>query len=131
MDSLHEASTFEETTDENYQFIDIQTENRDSISSVSQDIPESSIAAATSKEMNRTPLKGSVLLTSVRPGYVWVSDLCRQNWCEMQMCYNLTLPVKIEENPAMQIGSTIHLAYGKLELVLIYSNVCICMKVIQ
>ena len=55
---------------------------------------------------NRVPLE------RFRPGYLWVSDLTRQHWCEQQMWYSLTLPVIVEENPVMTEGSNLHLARG-------------------
>ncbi|KAK3587586.1 hypothetical protein CHS0354_032786 [Potamilus streckersoni] len=45
-----------------------------------------------------------------RPGYLWVSDLIRQNWCEQQLYYTFTIPGIVEENPVMLQGSSLHLA---------------------
>ena len=57
---------------------------------------------------SRTPLE------RFRPGYLWVSDLTRQLWCEQQMWYSFTLPGIVEENPVMTEGSNLHLARGML-----------------
>ena len=56
-----------------------------------------------------------VPLERFRPGYLWVSDLTRQHWCEQQLWYSLTLPVVVEENPVMTEGSSLHLARGILQ----------------
>ena len=58
-------------------------------------------------EENKTPLE------RFRPGYLWVSDLTRQHWCEQQMWYSFTMPVVVEENPIMTEGSNLHLARGQ------------------
>ena len=52
-------------------------------------------------------------LEKFRSGYLWVSDLTRQNWCEQQMWYSFTLPVVEEETQVMTEGSNLHLARGK------------------
>ncbi|XP_053375121.1 exonuclease V-like [Mercenaria mercenaria] len=49
-------------------------------------------------------------LSRFRPGYLWVSDLTRQNWCEQQLYYSFTVPSVVEENPVMTEGSSLHLA---------------------
>ncbi|XP_060599792.1 exonuclease V-like [Ruditapes philippinarum] len=49
-------------------------------------------------------------LERFRPGYLWVSDLTRQNWCEQQVFYSFTVPAIVEENPVMTEGSSLHLA---------------------
>ncbi|KAL4223897.1 Mitochondrial 5'-3' exonuclease and sliding exonuclease [Mactra antiquata] len=49
-------------------------------------------------------------LYKFRPGYLWVSDFTRQNWCEQQMYYSFTVPTIFEENPVMTEGSNLHLA---------------------
>ena len=51
-------------------------------------------------------------LERFRPGYLWVTDLTRQNWCEQQLYYSFTIPTTAEENPAMIAGSDYHLARG-------------------
>ncbi|KAK3082622.1 hypothetical protein FSP39_000643 [Pinctada imbricata] len=53
---------------------------------------------------HRTPLE------KYRPGYLWVSDITRQNWCEQQMLYTFTLPTIVEETPVMVQGTDLHLA---------------------
>lgn len=52
-------------------------------------------------------------LERFRPGYLWVSDLTRQNWCEQQLYYTFTVPTVVEENPVMTEGSSLHLARGR------------------
>ncbi|XP_052073703.1 exonuclease V-like [Mytilus californianus] len=51
-----------------------------------------------------------VPLQKFRHGYLWVSDLSSQSWCEQQMFYKFTVPGVIEENPAMTKGTDLHLA---------------------
>ncbi|WAR01313.1 EXO5-like protein [Mya arenaria] len=48
-------------------------------------------------------------LSSFRPGYLWVSDLTRQNWCEQQLYYSFTVPGLVEEKPVMTEGTNLHL----------------------
>lgn len=52
-------------------------------------------------------------LERFRPGYLWVTDLTRQNWCEQQLYYSFTIPTIAEENPVMTAGTDYHLARGK------------------
>ena len=52
-------------------------------------------------------------LERFRPGYLWVTDLTRQNWCEQQLYYSFTIPTIAEENPVMRAGTDYHLARGK------------------
>nr|XP_022286184.1 exonuclease V-like isoform X4 [Crassostrea virginica] len=49
-------------------------------------------------------------LERFRPGYLWVTDLTRQNWCEQQLYYSFTIPTIAEENPVMTAGTDYHLA---------------------
>ncbi|ESO95363.1 hypothetical protein LOTGIDRAFT_116801, partial [Lottia gigantea] len=50
-------------------------------------------------------------LQRFRPGYLWVSDLTKQNWCEQQLYYSFTVPgVMVEDKPSMKEGSSLHLA---------------------
>lgn len=49
-------------------------------------------------------------LQSLRNGYLWVSDLSQQMWCEQQLHLNLTSPVEVKETPQMTKGSEMHLA---------------------
>ncbi|XP_052229746.1 exonuclease V-like isoform X2 [Dreissena polymorpha] len=48
-------------------------------------------------------------LYQFRPGYLWVSDLTRQHWCEQQLHYSLTVPGLVEEKPVMTQGTNLHL----------------------
>lgn len=54
----------------------------------------------------------AVPLHQFRPGYLWVSDLSSQSWCEQQLYYKFTVPGIVEENPAMTKGTNLHLARG-------------------
>lgn len=54
-------------------------------------------------------------LQMFRPGYLWVSDLTRQNWCEQQLYYTFTVPGFVEEKPVMTEGSNLHLERGLSE----------------
>ncbi|XP_071553077.1 exonuclease V-like isoform X3 [Panulirus ornatus] len=49
---------------------------------------------------------------SLRGGYLWVSDLCSQMWCEQQLEYRLSLPPddNIPEPEQVTKGSSLHLA---------------------
>ena len=47
-------------------------------------------------------------------GYVSVSDLTAQFWCEQQMEYNFLAPEPKPETVQMQLGKDIHMARGKL-----------------
>lgn len=126
MESLSEE--FAENLDDYSNFEESQNNNCDSGSPNSRNGSESCIIG-TAASPAETLLKGSVLLRLVRSGYVWVSDLSSQAWCEMKMYYSFSLPlqmpVEVVEDPVMQIGSAIHLARGKLEL-LFYLPALIC-----
>ncbi|XP_013381053.1 exonuclease V-like [Lingula anatina] len=58
------------------------------------------------------------LKTTTRPldlfspgrGYLWVSSLTAQMWCEQKLHYSLTLPVVEVEKPAISKGTDLHLA---------------------
>lgn len=47
-------------------------------------------------------------------GYLSVSDLTAQFWCEQQMEYNFLAPEPKPETVQMQLGKDIHMARGKL-----------------
>ncbi|XP_056008988.1 exonuclease V-like isoform X2 [Ostrea edulis] len=49
-------------------------------------------------------------LEKFRPGYLWVTDLTRQIWCEQQLYYTFTVPSIAGENPVMTAGTDLHLA---------------------
>ena len=49
-------------------------------------------------------------LTQIRNGYLWVSDLCSQMWCEQQIEYKLLAPSKEPETEQMSKGTELHLA---------------------
>jgi exonuclease V len=49
-------------------------------------------------------------LTQIRNGYLWVSDLCSQMWCEQQTEYKLIAPSKEPESEQMSKGTELHLA---------------------
>ena len=53
-----------------------------------------------------TPLK------ELRSGYLWVSDLVSQTWCEQQMVYRFTLPTEKVDKPVITTGTDMHLARG-------------------
>ncbi|OWF55301.1 exonuclease V-like [Mizuhopecten yessoensis] len=48
-------------------------------------------------------------LEDFRPGYLWVSDLTKQHWCEQQLLYSFTVPGVLVEDPVMTKGSNLHL----------------------
>lgn len=52
------------------------------------------------------------LLERFRPGYLRVTDLTRQNWCEQQLYYTFTIPAvaPVEATPVMKAGTDYHLA---------------------
>ena len=52
-------------------------------------------------------------LLEYKRGYLWVSDLCSQTWCERQLHYKFTVPTIKVENPVMTAGSNLHLARGE------------------
>ena len=52
-------------------------------------------------------------LKELRQGYLWVSDLMSQAWCEKQLQYKIKMPEKVKKPAAVQNGSIIHLARGK------------------
>ena len=52
-------------------------------------------------------------LYALRKGYLWVSDLLSQAWCEQQMFYKFTVPTVVEVDPAMKAGTDLHLARGQ------------------
>ncbi|XP_074640903.1 exonuclease V-like [Tubulanus polymorphus] len=62
--------------------------------------------------------KGQNPLERIRGGYLWVSDLISQSWCEHQMIYKLTgvaflvpqIIPPIEESKIVTAGSNLHLA---------------------
>lgn len=51
-------------------------------------------------------------LQRFRPGYLWVSDLTRQSWCEQQLYYSFTVPTLVEQNPVITEGTNLHLERG-------------------
>ncbi|XP_033747707.1 exonuclease V-like [Pecten maximus] len=51
----------------------------------------------------------STPLEMFRPGYLWVSDITRQHWCEQQLLYSFTVPGILVEDPVMTKGSDLHL----------------------
>ncbi|XP_064653312.1 exonuclease V-like [Lineus longissimus] len=64
---------------------------------------------ATQSEKKRSDQRSP--LERYRGGYLWVTDLCKQIWCEQQMFYHLTMPrVIVEESPIVTVGQNLHLA---------------------
>ena len=55
----------------------------------------------------------STPLYELRKGYLWVSDLLSQAWCEQQMFYKLTTPIAAPADPVIKAGSELHLARGQ------------------
>ena len=64
-------------------------------------------------------------LERFRPGYLWVTDLTRQNWCEQQLYYSFTIPTIAEENPVMRAGTDYHLERGNIQL----GNILTCQHI--
>ena len=62
--------------------------------------------------MNATKINFSeVPIDKWRPGYLWVSHLTSQLWCEQQMEYGFSRPqLASPDNPQMVRGSELHLA---------------------
>ncbi|XP_069136476.1 exonuclease V-like [Argopecten irradians] len=54
-------------------------------------------------------LQTATPLEMFRPGYLWVSDLTKQHWCEQQLLYSFTVPGIVVEDPVMTKGSNLHL----------------------
>ena len=52
-------------------------------------------------------------LKRYKGGYLWVSDLTAQVWCEQKLVYSYELPCIVEETPAIAQGTNLHLARGK------------------
>lgn len=75
--------------------------------------------SADSKETDNTA-KGAVSTNILTPfdrfrgekGYLSVSNLVTQFWCEQQMEYNFLVPEQKPETEEMKIGKSIHLARG-------------------
>ncbi|XP_046366406.2 exonuclease V-like [Haliotis rufescens] len=61
-------------------------------------------------QVKRLPWAERNPLQKFRPGYLWVSDLTRQHWCEQMMLYTFTVPTIPVESPVMTAGSNLHLA---------------------
>ncbi|XP_061197682.1 exonuclease V-like [Saccostrea echinata] len=63
-------------------------------------------------------------LGKFRPGYLWVTDFTRQNWCEQQLYYTFTIPTIAEENPVMTAGTDLarELATHDIVKVAVQSN---------
>lgn len=59
-------------------------------------------------------------LQRFRPGYLWVSDLTRQSWCEQQLYYSFTVPALVEETPIMTEGTNLHLERGSYSFVFLW-----------
>jgi hypothetical protein len=55
-------------------------------------------------------------LERYRGGYLWVTDLVNQIWCEQQMFYKLTMPAIVKESPIITAGQHLHLARGSYTL---------------
>lgn len=51
-----------------------------------------------------------VPLLEFRRGYLWVSDLSSQMWCEQQLHYKFTSPLVVPEAPQLTKGTELHLA---------------------
>ena len=49
-------------------------------------------------------------LEKFRKGYLWVSNLTAQIWCEQQMEYGFTRPQEIKEPEHVFRGSELHLS---------------------
>lgn len=69
---------------------------------------------STSTEVSVNDLQQLSLLERFRPGYLWVTDLTKQNWCEQQLFYTFTIPAVavVEDTPVMKAGTDYHLARG-------------------
>lgn len=69
---------------------------------------------STSTEVSVNDLQQLSLLERFRPGYLWVTDLTKQNWCEQQLFYTFTIPAVavVEDTPVMKAGADYHLARG-------------------
>ena len=65
-------------------------------------------------EDTRTPLE------RFRPGYLWVSDITRQSWCEQQLYYSFTEPSLVEDKPVMTEGTNLHLERGMAEIFILF-----------
>lgn len=81
--------------------------------------PKKSGTMASSKESTSTSVSENdlhqlSLLERFRPGYLWVTDLTKQNWCEQQLFYTFTIPTVavVEDTPVMKAGTDFHLARG-------------------
>ena len=68
--------------------------------------------------------KGEFLkpIEELKQGYLWVSDLMSQAWCELQLQYKIKMPEKVVKPPAVATGSILHLARGKLLSIILFHN---------
>jgi len=63
------------------------------------------------EELQKT-LQKKTPLEEFRRGYLWVSDLTQQSWCEQKMYYMFTQPGLVEKPEVMKEGTSLHLERG-------------------
>jgi hypothetical protein len=85
---------------------DAKKKEKDTASSTLTNVEHTASKAGSDTDICLSPLE------KFRPGYLWVTDLTRQIWCEQQLYYSFTVPCVEVENPAMTAGTDLHLARG-------------------
>lgn len=116
-----EASGFSDLSDsELVEFLDLE-DAKESTASLSKPGPSSELHGKDGKPISLQNWKnGSDVLSPMERfhlKYLYVTDLCTQNWCELQMVYGKELPgfLTPEKASVLDTGASIHLA-KELEL---------------
>ncbi|GAB1288861.1 Exonuclease V [Apodemus speciosus] len=116
-----EASGFSDLSDsELVEFLDLE-DAKESVVSLSKPGPSSELPGKGDKPVSLQNWKPGLDVLSPMERfhlkYLYVTDLCTQNWCELQMVYGKELPGSLtpEKAAVLDTGASIHLA-KELEL---------------
>ncbi|XP_042212910.1 exonuclease V-like isoform X2 [Homarus americanus] len=128
MENAHEDDTWDGISDEDILAVDLEQVEEQATTSASTESTKKRYHTGSSKEDDSDLVIKMVKvdeelqdgskpmhvppLESLRGGYLWVSDISSQIWCEQQLEYRLSLPpdVIIPEPKAVTKGSELHLA---------------------
>lgn len=108
-----EASGFSDLSDS--EFLDLE-DTQESSMSLSEPGPSSALSEKHGNLISLPTWKGGLDVSSPMERfhlkYLYVTDLCTQNWCEQQMVYEKELPgfLTPEKSAVLDTGASIHLA---------------------
>ncbi|XP_055979361.1 exonuclease V [Sorex fumeus] len=111
-----EASGFSDLSDSEFLECLDQENNQDASPPLSNPGPSSELPAKDGTGRNSPARKRELDVSSplerLHLNYLYVTDLCAQNWCEQQMVYGKELPELCtpEQEAALDAGASIHLA---------------------